>query len=301
MKYNDIDLNNLFTKSSKKENKKKFFKDDIKSFEYQEENGGNYNITEKPFNENNKEKKPELKKIILSKKIKNEIDPATISKYNNEKKSEIEKSELININEELKNKITELKKEVELSKNELKKKDKKLLKYLNKYDKIASENALNMFEIENLEEELMKNKNEMYIKTKRIKELTDKNNGLEQEMNKLKIYYKNKDYIFEYSKRDNNNKIDLNKMNINNDKQNIKKENDIENDNFEGLGEEELHNKRNEYIKERDKITNLYEKLPIKLVSKEQFNQKQELENRLKKINNNLMKIRLQLKIYNNQ
>ena len=301
MKYNDIDLNNLFTKSSKKENKKKFIKDDIKSFEYQEENGGNYNITEKPLNEDNKEKKPELKKIILSKKIKNEIDPATISKYNNEKKNEIEKSELININEELKNKITELKKEVELSKNELKKKDKKLLKYLNKYDKIASENALNMFEIENLEEELMKNKNEMYIKTKRIKELTDKNNGLEQEMNKLKIYYKNKDYIFEYSKRDNKNKIDLNKININNDKQNIKNESNIENDNFEGLSEEELHNKRNEYIKERDKITNLYEKLPIKLVSKEQFNQKQELENRLKKINNNLMKIRLQLKIYNNQ
>ena len=176
------------------------------------------------------------------------------------------------------------------------------MKYLNKYDKIASENALNMFEIENLEEELMKNKNEMYIKTKRIKELTDKNNGLEQEMNKLKIYYKNKDYIFEYSKRDNKNyKADLNKININNDKQYIKNENNIENDNFEGLSEEELHNKRNEYIKERDKITNLYEKLPIKLVSKEQFNQKQELENRLKKINNNLMKIRLQLKIYNNQ
>ena len=163
------------------------------------------------------------------------------------KKSEIEKSELININEELKNKITELKKEVELSKNELKKKDKKLLKYLNKYDKIASENALNMFEIENLEEELMKNKNEMYIKTKRIKELTDKNNGLEQEMNKLKIYYKNKDYIFEYSKRDNKNyKADLNKININNDKQYIKNESNIENDNFEGLSEEELHNKRNE-------------------------------------------------------
>ena len=299
MKYNDIDLNNLFTKSSKKETKKKFIKEDIKSFEYQEENGGNYNITEKPLNENNKEKKPELKKIILSKKIKNEIEPATISKYNNEKKSEIEKSELININEELKNKITELKKEVELSKNELKKKDKKLLKYLNKYDKIASENALNMFEIENLEEELMKNKNEMYIKTKRIKELTDKNNGLEQEMNKLKIYYKNKDYIFEYSKRDNKNyKTDLNKININNDKQYIKNENNIENDNFEGLSEEELHNKRNEYIKERDKITNLYEKLPIKLVNREQLKEKQELENRLNKINNYLMKIRLQLKNY---
>jgi len=115
----------------------------------------------------------------------------------------------------LKNKINELKKEVEFSKNELKKKDKKILKYLNKYDKIASENALNMFEIENLEEELIKNKNEMYIKTKKIKELTDKNNGLEQEMNQLKIYYKNKKNIFEYSKRDNDKNLqkDLKKNN----------------------------------------------------------------------------------------
>lgn len=62
---------------------------------------------------------------------------------------------------------------------------------------------------------------------------------------------------------------------------------------------EELHNKRNEFIKERDNITILYEKLPIKLINKEQFIQKQELENKLKEINNNLMKIRLQLKIYN--
>ena len=174
------------------------------------------------------------------------------------------------------------------------------MKYLNKYDKIASENALNMFEIENLEEELIKNKNEMYIKTKKIKELTDKNNGLEQEMNQLKIYYKNKKNIFEYSKRDNNKDLqkDLKKI-ITNDILPTKEENNRENLNFEGLSVEELHNKRNEFIKERDNITILYEKLPIKLINKEQFIQKQELENKLKEINNNLMKIRLQLKIYN--
>ena len=246
------------------------------------------------------DKKKELKKIIISKKIRNDIAQAFISKNNDENKKEIEKSELININEELKNKINELKKEVEFSKNELKKKDKKILKYLNKYDKIASENALNMFEIENLEEELIKNKNEMYIKTKKIKELTDKNNGLEQEMNQLKIYYKNKKNIFEYSKRDNNKNLqkDLKKI-ITNDILPTKEENNRENLNFEGLSVEELHNKRNEFIKERDNITILYEKLPIKLINKEQFIQKQELENKLKELNNNLMKIRLQLKIYN--
>ena len=130
--------------------------------------------------------------------------------------------------------------------------------------------------------------------------LTDKNNGLEQEMNQLKIYYKNKKNIFEYSKRDNNKNLqkDLKKI-ITNDILPTKEENNRENLNFEGLSVEELHNKRNEFIKERDNITILYEKLPIKLINKEQFIQKQELENKLKEINNNLMKIRLQLKIYN--
>ena len=130
--------------------------------------------------------------------------------------------------------------------------------------------------------------------------LTDKNNGLEQEMNQLKIYYKNKKNIFEYSKRDNNKNLqkDLIKI-ITNDILPTKEENNRENLNFEGLSVGELHNKRNEFIKERDNITILYEKLPIKLINKEQCIQKQELENKLKEINNNLMKIRLQLKIYN--
>ena len=60
---------------------------------------------------------------------------------------------------------------------------------------------------------------------------------------------------------------------------------------LEELSTEELHNKRNNLIKERNKIKTLYDKLPIKLVSKEEIQQKAELENQLNKINNYLMKI----------
>ena len=84
------------------------------------------------------EKKLELEKII---------------EKNNE--NEKDNDDIINMNKELINKITILKKEVEFSKNEMKKKDEKLKRYLNKFDEITSENVFNMAEIENLEEELI--------------------------------------------------------------------------------------------------------------------------------------------------
>ena len=59
---------------------------------------------------------------------------------------------------------------------------------------------------------------------------------------------------------------------------------------------DELHSRRNNLIKERNEITVLYNKLPINIIDKEQIEQKTELENRLAKINKDLMKIRLQLK-----
>ena len=315
IKYNDLDLNTLFPKSTKNfekdENKNQY----IKSNEYQEENGGIININDENGNkeyyetmeaENLKFKEnDELTRINISTKNKHYINNVPINENNNEEKKEIENNELININEELKNEIYELKKEVEFSKKEMKKKDEKILKYLDKYDKIISENALNMAEIENLEEELKKNKNEMYIKTKKIKELTDKNNGLEQEMNQLKIFYKKDNYIYEYSKK--NDKIYNKDLNLDNKKgvkekqrkKDINNEKTDENFNLEDLNIEELQNKRNELIQERNNITILYNKLPIKLVSKEQFIQKQDLENRLNKVNNYLMQIRLELKKYN--
>ena len=177
----------------------------------------------------------------------------------------------------------------------MKTKDEKLLKYVNKYDKIASENMINKFEIENLNEELINKNNEMDIKTRKIKELTDKNIGLEQEVNQLKDYYKNKD---EYSEKDNK-KYNISIKKQNQIKREIKKEKSEENINYEDLSFEELQNQRNELIKERKEITFLYDKLPIKLVNKEQINEKAEIEKKLNKINNQLMKIRLQLKNYN--
>ena len=51
------------------------------------------------------------------------------------------------MNQELKDKITLLKKEVEFSKNEIRKKDEILMRYLNKFDKITSENSYNMVKI----------------------------------------------------------------------------------------------------------------------------------------------------------
>lgn len=315
IKYSDVDLNTLFSKSSKRVDKNK---QNINNFENEEENGGKVNNFEENerenFDEFIKEKKPdnnnvsnkiELKKIMISKKINQGINELKIVSKKEKKESESEGDELKDINKELINEITELKKEVEHSKNQMKIKDAKLLKYKNQYDKIAIENAFNMAEIENLEEELLKKKSEMYKKTKKIKELTDKNIGLEQEMNNLKIYYKNNNYVPE--KFDKTNKPYINQFNNNNinDKSNEGEENISQYDesesniNYDELSVDELHNKRNALIKERNNITFLFDKFPIKLVSKAQYKQKQELESRLKVINNNLMKIRLQLKNFN--
>ena len=196
----------------------------------------------------------------------------------------------------------------------MKKKDEKILRYLNRFDKIASENAYNNAEILNLEEELMNRKNEMDMKTKKINELMNINMGLEQEMNQLKIYYKSKEN--KKSKNTNSNNFENNYLNSNepenedfnneqlNEEKNIDYENQYESNNNEEMenqynfGEliDELHSRRNNLIKERNEITVLYNKLPINIVDKEQIEQKAELENRLAKINKDLMKIRLQLK-----
>ena len=319
-KYDDIDLNTLFSKSNKKVESDIKNKHKIKSLELKEENGGNVNafnendneinndiISEELTNENNIGIEYELKKKIDKNIIQKEFNQIPNNENDNKRNNIIENDnyELMDINKKLINKITELKKEVEFTKKEMKRRDEKLLKFVNKYDKIATENALNKVEIEYLEEELLDKKNESINKTKKIKELTDKNIGLEQEMNQLKIYYEKKDDINEFSKKGNKQyiikfkKFDINidNQNQNDVSRNTKNEENIKT--FEDLSIEELHNERNALIKERDEITFLYNKLPIKLVSKEQINQKNYFEKRLKKINNNLMKIRLQIKNYN--
>ena len=219
--------------------------------------------------------------------------------YNNDK----DKKELINMNKELINKISKLKKEVEFSKNQMKKKDEKFLKYKDKFDQMASQNAYNIAEIENLEEQLMHRKNEMAIKTKKINELMNKNIDLKQEVNQLKIYFKSKEYNsseINYSNYNDNNINDKEYMGEDEDGEynnNQYEDNYIKNE-FEELSLDELHTKRNTLIKQRNDINFLYNKLPIKLISKEQIRQKNELEKKLTKINNDLMKIRLQMKNY---
>jgi chromosome segregation ATPase len=210
------------------------------------------------------------------------------------------------MNKELINKITLLKKEVEYSKKEMRKKDEKILRYLNRYDKIATENAYNNAEILNLEEELMNKKNEVDMKTKKINELMNINMGLEQEMNKLKIYYKSKEKNKNLNKNDYinsneienkyNNEINYDFNNVEKDEEKINQYEDIEEQcNFEELNVEELNSKRNSLLKKRNRINVLYNKLPIKL-DDEQIAKKIELENKLKKINSDLVKIRLQFK-----
>ena len=236
------------------------------------------------------------------KKDKNQIE---ITENNSEENIDNDNNnELINMNKHLINKITELKREMEFTRKEMIKKDKKLLIYVNKYDKIATENVNNMAEIENLEEELLNKQDEMDFKTKKIKELTNKNIGLEKEMKKLKVYYKKKENFIYNKKSNKNENKDNNKSNNSieekNEKEICEKFQQLEeNINYENFSIDELHNERNALIKERNEKTLLYDKLPIKLVTKEQINLKAELEKDINIINNKLMKIRLQIKSYN--
>ena len=297
--YNDSDLDNINYETKSENLKNIIISSEIKDIKEKKRGDikKNNNINEFEINEQEQEEENE----------ENEEE----ENENNEIYTDSEKeNDLVNLNKELINKISILKKEVEISKNEMRKKDKKLLKYLNQFDKIASENANNRAEIENLEEELMNRKTEMDKKTKKINELMNKNIDLEQEMNQLKIYYRKKEsnkakYNYNNTENDYND--------INNDNYYESEDNEIENNNniyqneetsedeeqYDELNIDELHSIRNSLIKKRNDITFLYNKLPIKLVSKEHIRQKIEYENQLTKINNHLMKIRLQLKNYN--
>ena len=316
IKYNDIDLNTLFSKSTKKSETNKFNKQNINDFELEEENGGNLNNNDE--NENNKEEVKEeefsnekidenasnLKQIEKINNNKIELNLIEIKETNSDenKNMENENNDLIDINKQLLNKITELKKEMEFTKREMRKKDEKLLIYVNKYDKIDTEKENNKDKNENLEEELINKQDEIDSKSKKNKELTNKNIDLEQDMNKIKINYKRKGNLNDFNKKKYKMKNkDLDKTNEEKNKKeiSIKFKHLEENINYEDLSIDELHNERNVLIKERDEMTILYDKLPIKLVTKEQINLKTELEKNINIINNKLMKIRLQIKSFN--
>ena len=86
-----------------------------------------------------------IQKFIKVNNINNDINRDISGDDDNHKGKD--KNEIINMNQELKDKITLLKKEIEFSKNEIRRKDEILMRYLNKFDKITSENSYNMVKI----------------------------------------------------------------------------------------------------------------------------------------------------------
>ena len=263
-KYADIDLNNLMVvKSSHKKQKPPI---------------------------SNINQNPNIKPINISEQY--EESETAIKKDNNiindipKIEEDLEKNALISKNKELVKAINELKREVAKSKNEINFKDEKLRKFLDNFELISNENAANKAKIENLEEQLFSKDSEMSQKSKKINELLNLNNDLENEMNKMKIYYDHKNSIVEEDYEDEN----LNKP--------AKK---IHEENFDNYGFEDLQNKRNQLIKNRNELNVLYEKFNNeheRLKYKEGNLDKSEVEDMLTKINNDLMKIRLKLKNY---
>ena len=103
-----------------------------------------------------------------------------------------------------------------------------------------------------------------------------------------------------------NNKED-NKLEEKSDNNNIKKEtnrthksNNIDYGKYDKLSFPELQRKRDELTKERKDINNIYSKIPLKNHNRELINKKENLENRLKEINCELMLVKLSIKNYKN-
>ena len=259
-KYADIDLNNL--KVVKTSHKKQI-------------------TTLENINPN-----PNIKYFNISDQYEEEI----VTKDNNndftKSEDDFEKNALISKNKELVKAINELKKEVEKSKNEINFKDEKIKRYLDNFKLISNENAANKAKIENLEEQLFSKDFEVNKKSKQINELLNLNNDLENEMNKMKTFYDNKNFIVKEEYESENLNMPVEK---------------IQNDDFEHYDYEDLQNRRNQLIKNRNELNVLYDKFNNeheKLKYKEVSVYKNEVEDMLTKINNDLMKIRLKLKNY---
>ena len=69
---------------------------------------------------------------------------------------------------------------------------------------------------------------------------------------------------------------------------------------YDNLSFPELQCKRDELIKERKDINNIYSKIPLKTNNREVINKKENLEKRLKEINCELMLVKLSIKNYKN-
>jgi M-phase phosphoprotein 9 len=118
--------------------------------------------------------------------------------------------------------------------------------------------------------------------------IKEKYNEEEEDEESLSEEYKNnKEENIKKGKEDN---IEIKNTN--------KKEKEKEkiNNKFEGLNDEELKKLRDKLLVERNDTTNLYNKIPLKVNKIGQIKRRDELEQKLAQINNDLMQIRLKLK-----
>ena len=195
-----------------------------------------------------------------------------------------------------------------------------------KYQTLSDEN-FNFKRDKLLYEKELKTKNQM------IQNLLGKSSALQKKELQKKInsyrskeeqnYLEQINYISKYNKNNYNNIKEKEKYNeeenedesisneeYKNNRQEDYKDNNINKENkenkniakekkkskYDGLNEEELKKIRDKLLVERNDITNLYNKIPLKVHKMEQIKKREESEKKLAQINNDLMQIRLKLK-----
>ena len=131
------------------------------------------------------------------------------------------------------------------------------------------------------------NKNKNKYNPNNIKEKYNEEEN-EDESSSNEEYKNNKKEDFIKKEKDNDN------IKNNTDNKNIQKEK--RKSKYDGLSAEELKKIRDKLLVERNDITNIYNKIPLKVHKMEQIKKREESEKKLAQINNDLMQIRLKLK-----
>ena len=165
-------------------------------------------------------------------------------KRSKSKKNKKPKSIMIEENNELMNKINELKEYIDNSKIEMEQRDNKLKTYLQSFERLNTENENNKKRIENLEYELKSKNYEVEEKRNEILELNNINNNLEIEMQKLKEEYINETI--------NNREAKENYLIIKNNYNDMKNQFDLLNIKYKTLSDENYNFKRDKMLYEKE-------------------------------------------------
>ena len=162
-----------------------------------------------------------------------------------------------------------------------------------KYQTLSDEN-FNFRRDKDLYEKQIKSKNEM------IENLLENKSVLKKYHNENIFSKNNNRYLLDFIKEDekslNINNIVSNGMD--NEDNLDKQRNEKKKNKFAKLTYPELQSKRDELIREKKEITNVYCKIPPKTTNKQQINKRINLEKKLDEIKNDLAEIKLRLKYY---